>query len=264
MSYYHRTFQKVVIGADGDPVSSFSQWLWPLLEINGNQPKISDGFGREKRIDPATKKPKGHFGADIMWARRAADSGVAEVKSREGKGAKGHIIYQNAPVIASGPGKVFSAENTGTGFAVKISHRVNGRPYLSVYRHLKNVLVKKGQIVPAGLPLGMPGDNPAAANDPVHLHFEMWDTSIGTAYPDWCIDPATVMSEWRVMRADGSITNFRGGRPLPESSPNDLVASNNISSPIIKRSTLGAASAAFMLSGVLLAGMLAFQKGGRV
>lgn len=211
MSYY----QQIVgtLSAEGEtPSSRWDQWIWPLMKTEETTwPTRSDGFGVKKRGG------KGHFGADIMFRRG---------------GAGKHFVPEGAQAYLCAPGKVFSSEMTGTGWTVKVSHRVEGRPILSVYRHLKSSPVRAGQVLPTGTPLGPVGDNPASASDPPHVHFELWDTSLNNTalrdyyaaqvskgvgdkhksgeYLKWIMNPATVMGPWRVLLSDGSIVPHTG------------------------------------------------------
>ncbi len=208
MRYYRQ-----VVGAlsTDTPVSTWSQWVWPLRRVNGNWPTRSDGFGVNKRGG------KGHFGCDIMHRKRSGDPSTP--------GSTHYTIFPGEVAILSGPGKVWESSKTSTGWTVKVSHRVDGRPIMSVYRHLKNSNVEKGQLLPAGWVLGEVGDNPAHAGDPAHLHFELWDTSLnntalvsrfsgstkGGEYLKWVFNPAKVMNAWKVIVAeDGSIVPHGG------------------------------------------------------
>lgn len=197
-----RTFRKYRIGASSTsigreepasetPRSTWNQWVWPVPVYHGHFPTVSDGFGRNKRGG------RGHFGVDIMHRRKPGHN-LPEYIAPDGGRSEGYVIFLGEPVIAAGPGRVFDAENSATGHVVRISHRVNGRPILSVYRHLQNVAagIVPGRIVQGGEVLGLVGDNPSDKGDPPHLHFELWDTSTGTKYPDWNLNPMSVMGTW--------------------------------------------------------------------
>ncbi len=178
------------------PRSVFSDWLWPVPMVVDNPPVISDGYGRRKRVGK-DGKPKGHFGLDIMHARRKGDD-----RDIGAVGSKNFITYPTEEAIAVGDGMVQEIGHTSTGNFVRINHRVGGRSILSVYRHLMNVRpeVKKGALIAAGAPLGLLGDDPSNLADPIHLHFELWDIGRTRLYPDATFDPVEVMGQWKVKR----------------------------------------------------------------
>lgn len=229
VNYYRKALASV--GADPSINSSWSEWVWPLSEYNGNQPVISDGW---HDAGTAERGGCGHFGVDIMHRRRSNEL-YEEERAGNGKIARGHIIYKNEPAILCANGKVYDAENTGSGHTVRVSHRVEGRPILAVYRHLKDVAygVEKGAVLPRGAPVGRVSDNPSDSGDPPHLHFELWDTSLndqarvlayqqliasgkcphgkGGEYLKWVFNPAQVMRPWRVMRwSDKAVVPYSG------------------------------------------------------
>lgn len=228
VSYYRRAFAVSGTTPDGAPESSWSDWLWPIPEMHGVQPTISDGFGVSKRGGA------GHFGADIMYWR--GKEVHPEQTNREGQKNRLYAIWQGTPAILAGPGRVYDNQMTKTGRTVRVSHRVNGRPIMSVYRHLMEqeyALVKKGAVLPAGTPLGLVYDNPASKGDPPHLHFELWDTAQnnvslferfrksakGGEYLRWVFDPARVMPAWNVLRwEDRNIVPYTGTIPKPDGS----------------------------------------------
>jgi len=115
---------------------------------------------------------------DIMRKVSELPVGVFDVAKLKGTvfRSNGFFIFPGEMAIVTGPGKVFSAEETSTGHTVKISHVVDGRPYLTIHRHLASIFpdVQKNVVVAPGMFLGPVGDNPAQAGDPAHDHFELW------------------------------------------------------------------------------------------
>ncbi len=72
-------------------------------------------------------------------------------------------------VIATGEGKViFAGTNGGFGKMVKIDH---GNGYVSVYAHLHNYHVKKGDIINRGQTVGLIGNSGRTTGS--HLHYEI-------------------------------------------------------------------------------------------
>lgn len=240
------------------PRSEWKDWIWPMPKLWQRAPVISDGFGRAKRGG------KGHFGIDIMHHRKPGDE-TLEHKASDGTTSKGYVIFENEKALAAGPGKVYAIENTSTGTTVKISHRVHGRPILSVYRHLTTMHpIKKDDILLAGQPLGFVGDNPQD-KDPPHLHFELWDTGLGNKYPDWNIDPARVMREWRLVDGDSenkTIGPYDGDK-LPNPSPDAFTSEQDT-----KPNGDGGGIARFLLTlfggGFLASRLLKSRKGGYI
>lgn len=103
---------------------------------------ISSGFG--KRTDPLNKKKSFHEGVDL-------------------RGRKGDKIR------ATAGGKVLRAFKNGSyGNYVEIDH---GNGYMTVYAHLQNYLVKKGEIVEQGQIIGQVGNTGRSTG--AHLHYEV-------------------------------------------------------------------------------------------
>jgi len=106
------------------------------------QGKITSYFG--KRSDPVNKKQGFHTGLDF-------------------RGKRGEKIYATADGIVK---KVFT--NGGYGKYVLISH---GNGYTTCFAHLQTYLVKKGDRVKRGQPVGLIG-NTGRSTGP-HLHYEI-------------------------------------------------------------------------------------------
>jgi hypothetical protein len=105
--------------------------------------KISWGYN-QNAVHPISKKPTTHQGIDVP-----APTGT--------------------PVYAAGSGKVLKAEEEeGWGMLVVLEH-ADG--YTTVYAHLDEILVKKGEKLPAGKTIGKVG-NTGQSTGP-HLHYEV-------------------------------------------------------------------------------------------
>ena len=103
------------------------------------------------RIHPVTKTKKHHNGTDI-WA-------------------SAEPCWIEAPYA----GKVINVGNNPSGFgnSVTLFHRIDGKPYVTLYAHMVNgsIKVKKGQKVDAGTPLGKMGSTGMSTGK--HLHWEL-------------------------------------------------------------------------------------------
>ncbi|WP_417592457.1 M23 family metallopeptidase [Owenweeksia hongkongensis] len=111
---------------------------------NKDLKRMASGFGL--RVDPFTKARKMHNGMDF-----SAQIGT--------------------PVYATGDGKVIRADNRASGFGnhIRIDH---GYGYTTVYAHLNEYNVRKGQKVKRGEIIGFVG-NTGRSRGP-HLHYEVW------------------------------------------------------------------------------------------
>lgn len=111
---------------------------------NENLRHMASGYGW--RSDPFTKARKMHWGMDF-----SAPKGT--------------------PVYASGDGKVTRADNNSSGYGkhIRIEH---GYGYMSLYGHLSQYNVKKGQKVKRGDLIGFVGNT--GRSEAPHLHYEVW------------------------------------------------------------------------------------------
>ena len=111
---------------------------------NEDLTRVASGFGY--RPDPFTKARKFHWGMDFT-ARRGT------------------------PVYASGDGIVSRADNTATGYGkhIRIDH---GYGYESLYAHLFDYNVRKGQRVKRGDLIGFVGST--GRSEAPHLHYEIF------------------------------------------------------------------------------------------
>ena len=87
------------------------------------------------------------------------------------------------PMIAAGPGHIWFAGETGTGWTVKIDHHGwAGFPLITYYTHMSELFIENwdnagdGLYVPAGCELGCIGEGGTNLN---HCHFEMLDYTEG-------------------------------------------------------------------------------------
>jgi murein DD-endopeptidase MepM/ murein hydrolase activator NlpD len=76
------------------------------------------------------------------------------------------------PVVAAASGTVIqSYYSTSYGNVIFISHNINGKPYTTVYAHLRSRSVSAGQTVQQGQQIGIMGNTGASKGQ--HLHFEI-------------------------------------------------------------------------------------------
>ncbi len=106
--------------------------------------RMASGYGW--RSDPFTKARKKHWGMDFTAPK-------------------------GTPIYASGDGEVTRADNNASGYGkhIRIDH---GYGYMSLYAHLSNYNVKKGQKVKRGDLIGFVGNT--GRSEAPHLHYEVW------------------------------------------------------------------------------------------
>ena len=111
---------------------------------NENLKRMASGYGW--RSDPFTKVRKRHWGMDF-----SAPKGT--------------------PIYATGNGKVIRADNRASGFGkhVRIDH---GFGYTTIYAHLSEYNVRRGQQVKRGDIIGFVGST--GRSQAPHLHYEVW------------------------------------------------------------------------------------------
>ncbi|MFH6603589.1 M23 family metallopeptidase [Maribacter algicola] len=110
---------------------------------NEDLTRMASGFGW--RSDPFTKARKMHWGMDFTAPK-------------------------GTPVYATGDGKITRADNNSSGFGkhIRIDH---GYGYVSLYAHLSQYNVKKGQKVKRGDLIGFVGST--GRSEAPHLHYEV-------------------------------------------------------------------------------------------
>ncbi len=111
---------------------------------NEDLTRMASGYGW--RSDPFTKARKMHWGMDFTAPR-------------------------GTPVYASGDGVVTRADNYASGYGkhIRVDH---GYGYMTLYGHLSNYNVKKGQRVKRGDLIGFVGST--GRSEAPHLHYEVW------------------------------------------------------------------------------------------
>ncbi|WP_244973938.1 M23 family metallopeptidase [Longimicrobium terrae] len=99
-----------------------------------------------RRVHPILRRVRPHWGVDI-----AAPLGT--------------------PVVAGGDGRVLGvATNPSYGLVADVSHR--GGEYITRYAHLSAVMVRKGEAVKRGQPIGRVGSTGLSTGP--HLHYEIF------------------------------------------------------------------------------------------
>jgi murein DD-endopeptidase MepM/ murein hydrolase activator NlpD len=125
-----------------------------LMSIPAIQPlnnedltRMASGYGW--RSDPFTKARKMHYGMDFTAPK-------------------------GTPIYATGDGTVTRADNNSSGYGkhIRIEH---GYGYLSLYGHLSQYNVKRGQKVERGDLIGFVGST--GRSEAPHLHYEVWKDS---------------------------------------------------------------------------------------
>jgi murein DD-endopeptidase MepM/ murein hydrolase activator NlpD len=120
--------------------------------VQGKDWKITSIMGN--RIHPVTKAPKHHNGTDIWsphepcWIEAPYDGVVVEARKSTAAGG-------------------------GFGNFVKMSHKINGEHYVTIYAHMVDgsIKVKPGQKIEAGTPIGKMGSTGMSTGK--HLHWEL-------------------------------------------------------------------------------------------
>lgn len=111
----------------------------------------------------------GHF----IWPVR----GPISQGAHEGHWALDIAVPEGTPIVAADRGTVIMAgwSPVGYGFRVVIDH---GNDYVTLYAHLRDIYVEKGQVVGKGQTIGVSGSNGNITGP--HLHFELRDFGILT------------------------------------------------------------------------------------
>lgn len=118
------------------------------------------GFTRDpQRVGGGLVFTKFHEGVDIRPVRR---DGEGEPLDPVMAAAAGRVVHTSEEAGASNYGRY-----------VVVEHVLAGSPYYSLYAHLGSVLVRPGELVRQGQPLGRLGYTGAGINrERAHLHFE--------------------------------------------------------------------------------------------
>lgn len=121
--------------------------------------KIENLSGFGYRVHPVYKVKKMHYGIDFNCAK-------------------------NTPIQAAGKGKVILAgNNAGYGKCVIIDH---GYGFKSLYAHMSEITVKRGQQIERGTLVGKVGSTGLSTGD--HLHFEVHKNGVRVDPIQYCYD----------------------------------------------------------------------------
>ena len=170
--------EMVIIPPPGNfppPKGNFDGWVWAIPTWDGETAKESDGFRRHATVKP---KHRQHLGSDLMYRNE---------KKRKRKLPEWtpwyHLASNTVPMLAMGPGKIWFAGKTSTGWSVQIDHgMIAGFPLVTYYTHMSELFIpnhpkgKGGMEITAGTQLGFVGNSPKG-QDPNHAHIEFWDYS---------------------------------------------------------------------------------------
>ncbi len=178
------------------PKGNFDGWVWPMPTWQGMECKVSDGFSRHK-----TARKRQHLGSDLMYRNeRRMKRNLPETTPWY------HCPSDTVPMMAMGPGHVWFAGKTSTGWTVKIDHGLSvGFPLVTYYTHMSKLLIPEHSEGPDGIEVG-PGDqigyvgNSPKGEDPNHAHIEFWDYShLHASRMELCLDP------WLYLRCMGQV-----------------------------------------------------------
>lgn len=157
----------------------------PWLEKAGAAPRkavVTSGFRTESR--------PGHDGSDLLFQLLAID-GPQREPNTDGGGRWWHPSGMSALSIADGV--VLTSNVTSTGGHIHVLHAGG---VSSQYIHLAQRLVKQGDRVRKGQPIGVIG---AGSSHLVHLHFQL---RLGTTLENkegQLVDPAPYLATMRVI-----------------------------------------------------------------
>jgi murein DD-endopeptidase MepM/ murein hydrolase activator NlpD len=165
-------------------------WVWPVPAWRGRKPVVSDGWGSNR--DGGKRK---HRGVDIMFKRARRDELIAEFPPGTPDGSKWFFMPQGIVAVAAADGRVRSAGWAPRGNAVVIRHE----GWATFYAHLASLLIRDGEHVKAGQPLGLIGADPLDRQGLRHLHFALWHGGNS----DGAIDPEATMRRWKVVEVAG-------------------------------------------------------------
>jgi murein DD-endopeptidase MepM/ murein hydrolase activator NlpD len=174
-------------GNHAPPKGGFDGWVWPMPTWQGKPATISDNFRRHKTDDH-----RQHLGADVMYRNDSRQKRFLPDTT-----PRYHCLSNTVPMLAMGPGTIWFAGLTSTGWSVQIDHGASvGFPLVTYYTHMSKLFIPLhskgpgGLEVPAGTQLGFVGNSPKG-EDPNHAHIEFWDYSAGAGGDrvTRCLDP---------------------------------------------------------------------------
>lgn len=166
---------------EGTPKGHFNGWVWSMPIWQGQDPVISDGFSRYQVGNPGDPNyHRQHLGVDTCYKNaEAREPNLPEWSKWY------HCPSDTIPMLAMGPGHIWSAEETEQGWTVRIDHHAwVGFPLVTYYTHMSELFIPEwaagagGQYVYAGFQLGYVGNSPKG-EDINHSHIELWDYSDG-------------------------------------------------------------------------------------
>jgi len=176
----------------------FLGWVWPVPIWDGRIPRVSDGWG-SKREGGA----RNHKGVDIMFPKRAGDP-AGKVP---GLASKSFIVPLGTPVIAAGPGKIWSTGHSERGYSVQIDHGRVGSAggVVSFYQHLGSLARpwKRGDVVRPGDVLGFVGFSAIDSEKLPHLHFELWFPK--GPQSEWARNPGPYLAHFAKIRLQSEV-----------------------------------------------------------
>lgn len=127
------------------------------------------------------RERKNHNGVDFFYAWQAGD---AAMRIGDGGRTARWFIPDRTLAIAPADGIITLAGQSRTGHRVWIQHA--GGLYTGGF-HMTEIVVKAGDAVKMGDPIGVVGDNPVD-NDARHLHWELYSGDLNK-YPRGTVDP---------------------------------------------------------------------------
>lgn len=167
--------------------NDWNGWVWPVPRWLGRLPTISDHFSAV-----ATRGHRQHLGADITFRKVPGDP-IGKIPH---DATPQFISPLGTPIVAAGPGKIWTIKQTELGLSVQIDHGNVGSAggVNSFYQHLDSFSRpwRKGDSVYAGDQLGTMGYSPSDPEGFRHLHFELWFPTRKAVR-----DPAPYMRNWR-------------------------------------------------------------------
>lgn len=183
--------------------SDWIGWVQPVPSFEGRTPVISNEYKPGPRYVDGKLNYRAHLGVDIMFRRRLGDPDGPEDAVAIPKGATsnpGWIAPAGTPVVAAGPGTIWSADVGPLGRSVQIDHGSVGSAggVNTFYQHLESFERpwQKGDIVKAGDVIGTMGGDPSNAPHLRHLHFELWFPRPGLPAENWPRDPEPFIKMW--------------------------------------------------------------------
>lgn len=135
-----------------------------------------------------------HYGVDFFFAWKAGD---AAMRIGDGGRTARWFIPDRTWAVAPAGGIVTLAGASKTGHRVWIQHA--GGLYTGGF-HMTEIVVKAGDAVKMGDPIGVVGDNPIDT-DARHLHWELYAGDLGK-YPRGTLDPERFLQGANVLPAD--------------------------------------------------------------